>query len=534
MLDTAAIWGITGTTVTSFMFIWAIYSQYVPRHLRSYIEKYAYKMIGWVSLYVHIKFNEYTDEGLKRSENYDAIRNYLSTNSAARALRLKADESKNSKALVLSMDDHEEVEDVFDGVKVKWYSSVKEIQTQSSGYGRSSSGERRFFTLTFHRRHRGMIIESYITHVLREGREIGLRNRERKLFTNNSSSEWYAWRSGKWSNVPFHHPATFETLAMDPEKKEGIKKDLVKFSKGKDYYKKVGKPWKRGYLLFGPPGTGKSTMISAIANFLEYDVYDLELTTVKDNSELKKLLLDTKGKSIIVIEDIDCSLDLTGQRKSKKEEDEEEDEDEKKKEEEEKKKKMEGERQSKVTLSGLLNSIDGLWSACSDEKIIIFTTNFVDKLDPALIRRGRMDNHIEMSYCRFEAFKVLAKNYLEIETHELYGEIERLLEETDVSPADVAETLMPKSDEEDADVCIKRLVKTVEEEKEKAKKLAEEEEKSKAEREERRRKKKEEAEEKKKKKEEEEDKKKKKSEEEDKKVKGSEENSDLHESNGTN
>ncbi|XP_048591301.1 AAA-ATPase At3g28510-like isoform X2 [Brassica napus] len=224
MLDTAAIWGITGTTVTSFMFIWAIYSQYVPRHLRSYIEKYAYKMIGWVSLYVHIKFNEYTDEGLKRSENYDAIRNYLSTNSAARALRLKADESKNSKALVLSMDDHEEVEDVFDGVKVKWYSNVKEIQTQSSGYGRSSSGERRFFTLTFHRRHRGMIIESYITHVLREGREIGLRNRERKLFTNNSSSEWYAWRSGKWSNVPFHHPATFETLAMDPEKKEGIKK----------------------------------------------------------------------------------------------------------------------------------------------------------------------------------------------------------------------------------------------------------------------------------------------------------------------
>ncbi|KAJ0254050.1 AAA-ATPase [Hirschfeldia incana] len=538
MLDTAAIWGLTGTTVTSFMFIWAIYSQYVPRHLRSYIEKYAYRMLGWVSLYVHIKFTEYTDEGLKRSANYDAIRNYLSTNSATRALRLKADESKNSKALVLSMDDHEEVEDVFDGVKVKWYSNVREIQTQSSGYGgQSSSGERRFFTLTFHKRHRGMIIESYIAHVLREGREIGLRNRERKLFTNNSSSEWYPWRSGKWSNVPFHHPATFETLAMDPEKKEGIKKDLVKFSKSKDYYKKVGKPWKRGYLLFGPPGTGKSTMISAIANFLEYDVYDLELTTVKDNSELKKLLLDTKGKSIIVIEDIDCSLDLTGQRKSKKEEDdEEEDEEEKKKEAEKMKKKMEGEKRSKVTLSGLLNSIDGLWSACSDEKIIIFTTNFVDKLDPALIRRGRMDNHIEMSYCRFEAFKVLAKNYLEIEWHELYGEIERLLEETDVSPADVAETLMPKSDEEDADVCIRRLVKTVEEEKEKAKKLAEEEEKSEAEREERRRKRKEEAVEKKKKKEEEDKKKKTEEEEEMKeKDKGLEVNGDLHESsNGTN
>ena len=71
------------------------------------------------------------------------------------------------------------------------------------------------------------------------------------------------------------------------------------------------------YLLYGPPGTGKSTMIAAIANFLNYDIYNLELTTVKDNSELIKLLLETTGKSIIVIEDIDCSLDLTGQRNPK-------------------------------------------------------------------------------------------------------------------------------------------------------------------------------------------------------------------------
>ncbi|XP_009111600.1 AAA-ATPase At3g28510 isoform X2 [Brassica rapa] len=223
MFETGAIWGITGTTVTSFMFIWAMYSQYVPRHLRVTVEKYGYKMVGWVSFYVHIKFTEYTEEGLKRSDNYDAIRNYLSTNSAARAQRLKANESKNSKSLVLSMDDHEEVEDEFNGVKVKWYSNVKVTQTQSN-YGRTSSDERRFFTLTFHRRHRGMIIETYLNHVIDEGKAIGLRNRERKLYTNNSSSEWYPWRSGKWSNVPFHHPATFETLAMDPEKKERIKK----------------------------------------------------------------------------------------------------------------------------------------------------------------------------------------------------------------------------------------------------------------------------------------------------------------------
>nr|ABA98754.1 retrotransposon protein, putative, unclassified [Oryza sativa Japonica Group] len=48
------------------------------------------------------------------------------------------------------------------------------------------------------------------------------------------------------------------------------------FRDGKEYCASVGKAWKRGYLLCGPPGTGKSNMIAALANFLEYNVYDLE------------------------------------------------------------------------------------------------------------------------------------------------------------------------------------------------------------------------------------------------------------------
>ncbi|OEL37928.1 AAA-ATPase, partial [Dichanthelium oligosanthes] len=115
---------------------------------------------------------------------------------------------------------------------------------------------------------------------------------------------------------------------------------------------------------------------------------------------------------------------------------------------------------TKLTLSGLLNFIDGLWSACGGERIIIFTTNKKDQLDPALIRRGRMDKHIEMSYCRYEAFKVLASNYLDITDHqlfELFGEIEKLLEDVDMSPADVAEHLMV-TEKRDADACLKGLV----------------------------------------------------------------------------
>jgi hypothetical protein len=111
-----------------------------------------------------------------------------------------------------------------------------------------------------------------------------------------------------------------------------------------------------------------------------------------------------------------------------------------------------------VTLSGLLNFIDGLWSSCGDERIIVLTTNHKDRLDSALLRPGRMDVHINMSYCTSRGFRILASNYLGIHqgsAHHLCGEIEGLIDSTEVTPAEVAEELM-KSD--DADVVFGELV----------------------------------------------------------------------------
>ncbi|KAF3336532.1 AAA family ATPase L572 [Carex littledalei] len=107
----------------------------------------------------------------------------------------------------------------------------------------------------------------------------------------------------------------------------------------------------------------------------------MELTTVKSNSELRKLFIETTGKPIIVIEDIDCKLDLTGKRNCNKSEEEENDDSDKRK---RKSRFDDEEKKEKVTLSGLLNFIDGLWSACGEERILIFTTNHIEKLDPAL------------------------------------------------------------------------------------------------------------------------------------------------------
>jgi hypothetical protein len=217
-------------------------------------------------------------------------------------------------------------------------------------------------------------------------------------------------------------------------------------------------------------------MIAAMANYLDYDVYDIELTSVRTNTDLRKLFIETTSKSIIVIEDIDCSLDLTGKRKKKKKkaaaaDGESKDGGEKKdgaeagKEEEEK---AEEKSSSKVTLSGVLNFIDGLWSACGGERIIVFTTNHVEKLDPALIRRGRMDKHVEMSYCCYESFRFLAKVYLDVDAHPLFDAVAALLREADMTPADVAENLTPKGPGEDADSCLAALVEALEKAKEKA------------------------------------------------------------------
>lgn len=220
------------------------------------------------------------------------------------------------------------------------------------------------------------------------------------------------------SSVPFHHPSTFDTLAIDPALRDSIRNDLLRFSARQDYYARVGRAWKRGYLLYGPPGTGKTSLIAAIANFLEFDIYDIELTAVQSNTDLRKLLVSTSAKSVIVIEDVDCSLDLSDRKinlKAPASTDQFLDED--------------GCDLSRdeypatsLSLSGVLNFMDGLWSSCVGERLMIFTTNHLERLDPALLRPGRMDMKVHLSYCEPAAFRALAKNYLEVDEDDVMME----------------------------------------------------------------------------------------------------------------
>ncbi|KAJ0570931.1 putative ATPase, AAA-type, core, P-loop containing nucleoside triphosphate hydrolase [Helianthus annuus] len=114
---------------------------------------------------------------------------------------------------------------------------------------------------------------------------------------------------------------------------------------------------------------------------------------------------------------------------------------------------------NQITLSGLLNFIDGLWSSCGDERIIVFTTNHKERLDAALLRPGRMDVHVEMSYCTYDGFKILASTYLQVkedEKLELFQVVKEAFKKVKVTPAEIAGELMKG---EDAEIVLQNLIR---------------------------------------------------------------------------
>ncbi|XP_015162387.1 protein HYPER-SENSITIVITY-RELATED 4-like [Solanum tuberosum] len=176
-------------------------------------------------------------------------------------------------------------------------------QKQHMGCKRKTAGR-----LTFHKKKKDLVLNSYLPYIMEEAILQKHKNKMIKIHTVGHE-EMYNLHD-MWKPVNFDHPTTFETIPMESDQKHMILKDLERFMTRKKYYRKVGKAWKRGYLLFGPLGTGKSSLIAAMANYLTFDIYDLELTALMRNSDLRKLLVATINESILVIEDIDCTINL--------------------------------------------------------------------------------------------------------------------------------------------------------------------------------------------------------------------------------
>ncbi|XP_030487694.2 AAA-ATPase At3g50940-like [Cannabis sativa] len=462
--STKDVWSLL-TSITTIIIVVQTVLYEIKRISEQFIPKQVRERILWiVNSLVNIGFGVTTlsidefDDYLG-NEIYNASATYLSTiitPSSCQNLKVfmntnfkRTTKGSEKNMMSLTLENGEKIRDVFNGSIVVVWEFIATTSTSPLKNGSSKAIMNRTFKLSFKKKYLENVVGvgGYLSYVLEKAKAI---NEERKVVQlfYKLHDDYHYTDGNPWLGIDFDHPSTFQTLAMDEGVKEELILDLERFLDRKEFYKSVGKAWKRGYLLYGPPGTGKSSLIAAMANYLKFDIYDLQLSTIRKDSNLRNLLLSTSNRSILVVEDIDCStttITNSDQRLcmqptnyySRNYND-----------------------KNELTLSGLLNFIDGLWSNCGDERIIVFTTNHKERLDPALLRPGRMDMHINMSYCTYSAFKTLALNYLHIQNHYLFQQIQNKINHVNVTPAEVAEELM-RTHHDDVDQALQRLLLTL-------------------------------------------------------------------------
>lgn len=182
-----------------------------------------------------------------------------------------------------------------------------------------------------------------------------------------------------WSKRMLKPSRSLDTIIIAKSKKDEIVEDLQDFLNPdtRKWYSRNGTPYRRGHLFFGPPGTGKTSMVFALAGHLRLEIFSIPINDPAYNQEtFSKLFLALPDPCIVLLEDIDALGSTTTSRTSLGNHD--------------------SLGSGLVNLSGLLNCLDGVHS--KEGLLLFMTTNHPEFLDEALTRPGRIDKRVEFTY----------------------------------------------------------------------------------------------------------------------------------------
>lgn len=218
-------------------------------------------------------------------------------------------------------------------------------------------------------------------------------------------------------HIPFKSYKTFDNLFF--EQKEQLVKRINTF-KSRDKYKELGLPETLGLLFYGDPGTGKTSCIKAIANYLNMSIIIVPMNQIQTKKRLEELFFSShismpQEKRIYVFEEIDCNgwKKIVSDRSTNQNDTEKKPDsiiidslnnivkiDDKKKNDDD---------DDKLTLGAILEIIDGLVECPG--RVIIMTTNHKEHLDSALLRPGRIDMEIEFKRLRSKDIAEIYKKW---------------------------------------------------------------------------------------------------------------------------
>jgi chaperone BCS1 len=222
---------------------------------------------------------------------------------------------------------------------------------------------------------------------------------------------YIARRWGGWARRADLPPRSIDTVVLRAGQLETLVEDLETFFASEAAYARLGVPWHRGLLLEGPPGTGKSSVVRALADRFGLDLWYLPLSDMENDNSLLQCLAEVPARAMLLLEDIDVVHAATARDDAGT---------------------------SGISTSGLLNALDGV--ATPHGLLTLMTTNRKEQLDDALLRPGRADRVVHVGYVDADQVRRLVGT--------MAGVDQEWPEPTgDVAPAEIVEILRRNLDD---------------------------------------------------------------------------------------